>query len=157
MVPMLAELEQVGQDAAKLAAAPLWMLGDDELATLLRTARRLQQTAVVLQARLVRQASIRGVPAAQGYRSTARWLQSLLVLDPQPARELAEAAAAMRHPAIEQAMLDGHTDARQAAVIAATVEAIPTDLAALANQGGPDGLTAHAAPDASAQADRFPS
>ncbi|WP_396027579.1 hypothetical protein [Actinoplanes sp. TBRC 11911] len=125
---MLAELEQVGEDAAKLAAAPVWPVSDDELTDLLRAAHRLQQAAVVLQARLVRQATTRGLPAAQGHRSTAGWLRSLLMLDPQPARELAEAAAASARPAIEQAMLDGHTDARQAAVIAATVEAISAGL-----------------------------
>jgi hypothetical protein len=128
MVPMLAELEQLSEDAAKLAAAPLWPVSDDELTDLLRAAQRLQQTAVVLQARLVRQAVTRGMPAAQGYRATARWLQSLLMLDPLPARELAEAATATRRPVIEQAMLDGHANARQAAVIAATIEAIPADL-----------------------------
>jgi hypothetical protein len=125
---MLAGLQQVGEDAAKLAAAPLWPVSDDELTDLLRAAHRLQQTAVVLQARLVHQATTRGLPAAQGHRSTARWLAGLLMLDPQPARELTEAATATQRPAIEQAMLDGHTDPRQAAAIAATVDAIPTDL-----------------------------
>jgi hypothetical protein len=125
---MLAGLQHVGEDAAKLAAAPLWPVSDDELTDLLRAAHRLQQAAAVLQARLVNQATTRGLPAAQGHRSTTRWLRSLLKLDPQPARELAEAATATGRPMLEQAMLDGHTDPRQAAVIAAAVEAIPADL-----------------------------
>jgi hypothetical protein len=137
---VLAELEQVGADAAKLAAAPLWPVADDELIDMLRAAHRLQQTAVVLQARLVRQATSRGMPAAHGHRSTARWLQSLLVLDPQPARELAEAATAVRRPVIEQAMLDAHVDARQAAVIAATIDALPADLGGPGGLHNPDGL-----------------
>jgi hypothetical protein len=140
MVLMLAELEQLSEDAAKLAAAPLWPVADDELTDLLKAAQRLQRTAVVLQARLVRQATTRGIPASQGYRSTARWLQTLLMLDPQPARELADAATATRRPVIEQAMLDGRADARQAAVIAATVEAIPADIAGLGDPGGLGGL-----------------
>jgi hypothetical protein len=144
MVSMLAELERVGEDAAKLAAAPLWPVADGELIDLLRAAQRLQQAAVVLQARLVREAGTRGMPAAQGFRSTARWLQSLLMLDPYPARELAEAAAALRRPVIEQAMLEGRADARQAAVIAATVKAIPADLDNLDGlaTGNPDSLAA---------------
>ncbi|MFI5896907.1 DUF222 domain-containing protein [Actinoplanes sp. NPDC051513] len=136
MTPVLAELEQVGEDAAKLAAAPVWPLSDDELTNLLRAAHRLEQTALVLQARLVWQADTRGLPAAQGHRSAARWLRARLMLDPQPARELAAAATALRRPVIEQAVLDGRTDLRQAAVIAATVDAIPADL------DGPDGLAA---------------
>src|ERR1700754_340520 len=120
---VLAELEQVNADAAKLAAAAVWPLADDELCDLLRTAHRLEQAAVVLQARLVQQATTRGLPTSQGHRTTTRWLQSLLLLDPQPARELAEAATATQRPIIEQAMLQGHIDARQAGVIAATVDA----------------------------------
>ncbi|NMO54596.1 DUF222 domain-containing protein [Actinoplanes sp. TBRC 11911] len=125
----MAELEQLGDDAAKLAAAALWPFSDDELTDLLRAAHRLEQSALVLQARLVRQATTRGLPAAAGHRSTTRWLRALLMLDPQPARDLTEAATAAQHPVIEQAMLDRHTDTRQAAVIAATIEAIPADLA----------------------------
>jgi hypothetical protein len=128
---MLADLERLGEDAAKLAAAPLWSVSDNEITDLLQAAHRLEQTAVVLQARLVEQARVRGVPASQGHRSAARWLQSLLLLDPRPARELVEAATAVRRPVVEQAMLEGHTDAGQAAVIAATVEAIAAELDSL--------------------------
>ena len=127
--PVLRDLNQLAQDAAKLAATPVWPLSDTELTDLLRAAHRLQQTTAALPARLVEHAVARGLPAAQGHKSTARWLRTLLILDPQPARELAEAAAAVHRPAIEQAVLDGHTDLRQATVIAATLDAIPTDLA----------------------------
>jgi hypothetical protein len=128
VVAMLVDVKELSEDTAKLAAAPLWPLSDDDLTDTLRAAHRLTQAAQVLQAQLVRQADARGVPAAQGYRSTARWLRTLLMLDPQPARELAEAATALRRPVIERAVLDGHADLRQAAVIATTVEAIPADL-----------------------------
>jgi len=136
IAPVLMDLGQLGEAAAKLAAAPVWPLSDDEIIDALRAARRVEQAAHVLQARLVQQAVARGVPAAHGHRSTARWLSTLMMLDPQPARDLAEGAAALHRPVIEQAVLEGHTDLRQAAVIAGTVDAIPTDL------HDTDGLTA---------------
>jgi uncharacterized protein DUF222/HNH endonuclease len=126
---MAAEMQQVNESAAKLAAAPLWPLSDDELTDMLLVAHRLEQTAAALQARLVHQAETRGLPAASGHRSTKGWLRNLLRIDPQPARELTEHAAALAgSPALEQAVLDGHIDLRQAAVIAATVAAVPADL-----------------------------
>ncbi|WP_305783996.1 HNH endonuclease signature motif containing protein [Symbioplanes lichenis] len=126
---MLADVQQLGQDAAKLAASPLWPLADDDLIEVLRAARHLEQAAAVLQARVVQQAASRGVPQAQGHRSTAGWLRSTLVLDAQPARELTEFAAAMKSPALQEAVLDGRADLRQATVIAATCKSIPAELA----------------------------
>ncbi|GAA0459894.1 HNH endonuclease [Paractinoplanes deccanensis] len=122
----------MGEEAAKLAAAPVWSLADDELIDVLEAAHQLQQTAAALQARLVHQAETRRLPAKQGHRSTTGWLRSLLRIDPQPARELTEGAAAMGgHPELEEAVLDGQVDLRQAAVISATVTDLPTELADL--------------------------
>ncbi|MFC7277578.1 hypothetical protein ACFQS1_26600 [Paractinoplanes rhizophilus] len=128
---MMTELQQLGEDAAKLAAIPVWPLPDDDITDALHAAHRLEQTAMLLQARLVHHATGRGIPTAQGYRSTTRWLAALLALDPHQARDLAEAATALHHPAIGQAVLDGRANLRQAAVIAATIDAIPADLALL--------------------------
>ncbi|MEU4242575.1 DUF222 domain-containing protein [Actinoplanes sp. NPDC026619] len=126
---MLADLQQIGEATAKLAAAPLWPLSDHDLLETLRAADRAQQAAAALRARLVQQAGARGLPAAQGYRSTARWLSDLLLIDPSPAREIAGHASALgRRPAVEQAVLDGRLDLRQAEVIVTAVEAIPADL-----------------------------
>lgn len=126
---MSTELQQLSQDAAKAAAAPLWPLSDGEVTEMLRVAHRLESAAAALQARLVHEADARRLPAAQGHRSTAGWLRSLLLLDPQPARELAEAAAALTGDLVlQQAVLDGRVDLRQAAVIAATVAAVPDGL-----------------------------
>ncbi|MFC7274437.1 DUF222 domain-containing protein, partial [Paractinoplanes rhizophilus] len=131
----MTDLQQLGEDAAKLAAAPVWPLSDDELTEALRRAHRLHQATLTLQARLVQQATTRGVPTTQGYRSTSHWLRALLLLDPQPARDLADAATALHHPAIEQALIHGHLDLRQATAIAATIDTIPTDLADITDPG----------------------
>jgi hypothetical protein len=126
---MSSDVQQLSQDTAKAAAAPLWPLSDDELTDMLRVAHRLELAAAVLQARLVQEADTRGIPAAGGHRSTAGWLRRLLVLDPQPARELADHATVLAgQPGVQQAVLDGRVDLRQAAVIAATVAAVPDDL-----------------------------
>ncbi|MFI5936502.1 DUF222 domain-containing protein [Actinoplanes sp. NPDC051494] len=134
---MVGDVEQVGKEAAELAAAPLCSLPDHEIIDLLRAAHHLEQVAVVLQSRLVREADIRKLPRTQGARSLAAWLRHVLLLDPQPARLLADQASAPPRPAIEQAVLDGQVNVRQAAVITATVQSIPSDLAALttANPG----------------------
>ena len=129
MMGVTADVEQLSLDAAKAAAVPLWPLSDDELTSMLQVAHRLEVAAGVLQARLVQQAETRGVPVAQGYRSTAGWVRGVLRLDPQPARELIEHATALAgNPVVQQAVLDGRIDLRQAAVITATVAAIPDDL-----------------------------
>ncbi|WP_374271042.1 DUF222 domain-containing protein [Actinoplanes sp. M2I2] len=126
----MADVRQLSEDAAKLAAAPLWPLGDDELTACLKAAHRVEQCAAALQARLVQQTDARGLPAAQGHRNTASWLRSLLLIDPQPARELAgQAAALSRHPAVETAVLDGRLNLRQSTVIGATLDALSEDLA----------------------------
>ncbi|WP_250027326.1 HNH endonuclease signature motif containing protein [Paractinoplanes maris] len=127
---MLVDVQQLGEDAAKLAAASVWPLADDELTGTLRAAYRLEQAAAALQVRLVQEVTARDLPAAHGHRGTARWLRSLLTLDPQPARELADRAATLdRHPTVQQAVLDGRTDLRQATVIAATIHDLPEALA----------------------------
>ncbi|GAA2637030.1 HNH endonuclease signature motif containing protein [Paractinoplanes durhamensis] len=133
---MLADLQQLSDETAKLAAAPLWPLTDPELTDCLHTAYRLEQIAATLQARLVHEATTRGLPTTQGHRTTRSWLRSQLRIDPQPARELADRATLLHHhPAIEQALLDSHLNARQATAIATTLEAIPRDLANLDQTG----------------------
>jgi hypothetical protein len=115
---MTADLRQVSQDVAELAAVGLWPLSDADLSVMLQTAHQVQQRVGVLQARLVREAGIRGLPAAQGYRSTGGWLRALLRLDPQPARELiGHAALVAGHPGVQEAVLQGRADLRQAAVM----------------------------------------
>ncbi|WP_203780091.1 HNH endonuclease signature motif containing protein [Paractinoplanes rishiriensis] len=106
------------------------MLPDTELVDSLRAVHRLEQTAALLKVRLVHEAERHGVPGAQGHRTTARWLRDLLLMDPAPARELAERAETLLgRPGLEEAILDGHLDIRQGVAIAEALDAIPDDLA----------------------------
>ncbi|MCO8274913.1 HNH endonuclease [Actinoplanes sp. TRM 88003] len=148
---MLAEVQQISEDAAKLAAAPLWSLSDEDIVDGLRTAYRLEQIAVALQARLVRQAEVRG------HQTTPRWLRSHLLIDRRAARELGERAAALaRHPEVEQALLDGRVDTGQATVITATIDTVATELAE-AGDADADGRVAHDATTAMIElAERLP-
>ena len=126
---MLTTTLGLAEDAAKVAAAPLWSLPDAEVIDCLRVVHRLEQTLSVWKARLAHEAAARDVPAAQGHRSLRGWLRSVLLLDPAPARELAERAEQWhRFPRLAEALTDGTVDARQASVIAAAVAAIPANL-----------------------------
>jgi hypothetical protein len=130
---VLETLEQLTTDAAKHAAAPVWSLSDAELVDCLNAAHRLEQAAAAVKHHLVRQIDARDIPAAQGHRSTASWLRSWLLLDPQPARDLVEQSAAFdRRPMLDEALSSGVVDVRQAAVIAAAIDAIPAEVGARA-------------------------
>ncbi|MFF5295965.1 HNH endonuclease signature motif containing protein [Paractinoplanes globisporus] len=136
---MLDEVTRWGEEAAKAAGRPLWPLPDAELLDLLRAVHRLQQASATLQIRVIRETTARNLPAQYGHRTVPSWLRDLLRLDPQPARELAEAAAALSsRPAAEQALLDGVIDLRQATVIANAVNALPATLADLQADAHPD-------------------
>jgi hypothetical protein len=127
---VLESVRQWGEEAAKAADSALWPLRDDELVGLLQAAHRAQQAMIALQVRAVQEAATRDLPAQHGHRTTAAWLRAHLLIDPQPARDLADASAALRlRPTVEQALITGRIDSRQAAVIAAAVNAIPATLA----------------------------
>ena len=125
-------MRQVAQDTAKLAAHALWPLSDADLTDNLRITHHLEQSIATLKARMVHEADTRGLPARQGHRSITSWTRDLLRLDPQPARDLTDHATTLaQHPQLQQAVLDAQIDLRQATAIAATITAIPTDLATL--------------------------
>ena len=137
---MLDMAQDLREDAAKLAAAPLWSLSDDDLIACLRATHRCEQALAVLKFRLVRQVAGRGIPARRGSRTTARWLREELLLDPVPARELDEHAVALAtRPVLEEAVIDGAIDLRQATTIAAAVNAIPATAAAFTDEIADDG------------------
>ncbi len=149
---MLADVHHLAQDAAKLAVSPLWPLADDEVTASLHAAFRAEQAVLALQTRLLQHAGTRGLPTARGHRTTAAWLRTEFRLDPAPARDLADRAAVLsRHSAVEQAWLDGHTDARQAAVIAATLDTVAAVLSELAAAPHPAAAGAVAAAGAGAR------
>jgi hypothetical protein len=126
---MLEMVRQLSEDAAKVAASSLWSLTDSDLVGALQLAHQLECGAAALKARIVHQAVTRKLPHEMGHRSTAGWLRALLLIDPRPARELAEQADAVgNHAVIEQAVLDGAVDLAQAVAIASTVDAIPATL-----------------------------
>lgn len=136
---VLETVEQLVGDAAKVASSPMWSLADDDLAACVQAAHRLEQAAAALKARLVHHALTREVPGSHGHRTAAGWLRAHLLLDPQPARELVDQAAALgRHAALESAVLDGDVDLRQAAAIAAAVDAIPATLESIEDGLSPE-------------------
>lgn len=119
-------LDQLTTETTKLAAASVWSLPDGESVDALEASCRLEQAAVAIKLHLIRHIEVRGIPAAQRFRSTASWLCSRLRLDLRQARELVETAAALdRRPAVDDALRAGAVDVRQAAVIAAAVNDIP--------------------------------
>lgn len=129
---MLETVQDLNEDVAKLAAAPLWALPEDELTSCLQAVHRTEQAIAVLKLRLVQQADSRGIAAAQGHRTTAGWLRQLLRMDPRPAAELADRATALLHrPLVEHALRDGTLDLRQASVIAEALDAIPETIGAV--------------------------
>ncbi|WP_157408421.1 HNH endonuclease signature motif containing protein [Actinoplanes sp. N902-109] len=129
---MSAGVKQVEADVAELAACAVSALSADEVVDDLTTLHRVSQMVAAHQLRLVQRATELGTPGEHGHRSLTSWLRATLLLDPRPAREMAERAVLLRHrPAVEQALQDGRLDARQAAVIAATVDAIPATLRAV--------------------------
>jgi len=124
-------LEQVRTDAAKQADASLWALSDAELVDCLDTAHQLAQTVAALTAHLVRQIDVRGIAAARGHRNTADWLRDRLRLDRFAARELVEQGATLdRRPELDRALAAGAIDARQVAVIADALDALPGEVGA---------------------------
>jgi len=119
-------LDQLTTGAAKLATAPVFTLSRTETIDSLETVHHVEQALIAAKLHLIRHIEVLGIPATQHYRSTAGWLQAQLHLDPQPARELAQAAAAInRRPAIDDALCTNTVDARQATVIANAVNKLP--------------------------------
>lgn len=103
IVGMLETVHQLAEDVAKAAAAPLWSLTDTDLIACLQATHRLEQSATALKARLVRGAVTRALPATHGHRTAAGWLRTHLLLDPQPARDLADHATTLgAHPTLDK-------------------------------------------------------
>jgi hypothetical protein len=127
---MLAATRQLIEDMAKAAASPEWSLSAPDLIACLRAWNHLEQAAAAVQLRLARQADANGIPREQGHPALANWLRAQLVLDSRPARDMAGRATALRdRPAVEQALLDGRMDVRQASVVADAVNELPAVLA----------------------------
>ncbi|HEY0000716.1 MAG TPA: DUF222 domain-containing protein [Actinoplanes sp.] len=104
----------------------------------LQAVHRWEQSLAVLKARLAGEAAVRGIPATEGHRSLTGWLQSRLRVDQHVARQLTVLADALRRrPAVEQAVLDGLLDIRQAMEIATAVNSIPDTLNAIADDASP--------------------
>lgn len=86
-------------------------------------------TAVMLH--LVRQIDSRGIPAAQGTPRTAMWLRERLLVGQPAARRLVQLAKAVDdRPHLDQALSGAGVNVDQAAAIAASVNALTTDLGA---------------------------
>ncbi|MFC7275409.1 DUF222 domain-containing protein [Paractinoplanes rhizophilus] len=150
---MLDTVHTWAEEAAKAADSALWPLPETELLDLLQATHRLQQILTALQIRVVREAACRALPAKHGHRTTATWLRDQLRIDPQPARDLTEAATLLDHrPEVERALISGSIDLRQATTIAAAVNAVPIALADAAAAADADTDATTAAPSAVADA-----
>ena len=125
---MQEKLNQLITATAQLAVAGQSMLSDAEVVDSLQAAYRLEQAAAVVKLHLVRQVEARAIPAAEHFRSTAGWLRARLRIDPRPAREWAQTAAALeRRPVVDDAVCTGQVDVPQAAVIAGAVNNLPSE------------------------------
>lgn len=122
-------MERLRTDAAKHVDASLWALPDAELIDCLHALHQLEQTVAALRSHVLRQIDGRGIAAAQGFRNTAGWLRDRLHLDPFAARDMVEQSAAVdRRPNVDRAFSMGAIDSRQAAVIAAALDELPSDV-----------------------------
>ncbi|WP_082772449.1 HNH endonuclease signature motif containing protein [Actinoplanes sp. TFC3] len=126
----MATLEHLRGDVADLAAAPRWSLSDEERCDCLRAAYRLRETATALLLTMAYETETAGTPAHRGHPDLIGFLRGELRVDPAQARELAtQAALVSRWPTVQQALIGGRVDVRQAAVIAAAVDEMPATLA----------------------------
>ncbi|WP_082772463.1 HNH endonuclease signature motif containing protein [Actinoplanes sp. TFC3] len=129
---MVMIVERLSKDVAELAGVALWPLSDAEVVQSLTALHRAGQALLAVQLQLIHQAEIRGLPAEQRFRTMTSYLRTVLSMDPSPARELAEQSRLLdSRPDVAQAVVDGHADIRQAAVIASAVEQIPETIAAV--------------------------
>ncbi|GGL00512.1 HNH endonuclease signature motif containing protein [Mangrovihabitans endophyticus] len=123
---MLQNIRELATATAKVAAAPLWSMPDEQLIEALNIAHRLEQSAAALTAHIVHQIDARGIAARDGYRGTASWLRDTLRLDPHAARNLAALAAGLqRHRDVDRAFSAGQVHDRQAMAIIEAVDALP--------------------------------
>ncbi|WP_127505649.1 hypothetical protein [Actinoplanes solisilvae] len=125
---VLTAMRQVGQDAAKLAAADLWPVPEHQIADLLRAAHRLEQAALVMQARLVREADALGQPAAQGYRATHSWVRDRHQTRAAATASASSGSSSMNVTYDEVAPFDrtGHSKAGRSRISAANEAADPS-------------------------------
>jgi hypothetical protein len=124
-------LEQLGEDAAKCAADPVWPLSDDDLVGCLDAAHRLEQAAAAVKAHVVRQIEIRDLARSQDRRGLVSWLRGRLRIDPQAARDLIEVGGAIdRYEHLDRAYSAGDIHARQVSAIAEALDELPADVGA---------------------------
>ncbi|WP_067499303.1 HNH endonuclease signature motif containing protein [Actinoplanes sp. TFC3] len=123
---VMTTLERLDEDVAELADASVWALSDAETVECMHSIHRASEALMTVQLQLVHQAEIRGLPAEHKFKHLASWLRAELRIDPTPAREMAERSRMLEcWPRLRQAVLDGHTDIRQAEVIASALSQIP--------------------------------
>jgi hypothetical protein len=124
-------LAEVKALADKCADAPTWPLGDDALAECLNTIHQITQAVTAAQLHLIREIDGRGLPVAQHASGTAVWLREQLRISIHTAKRLVDLARAVdERPALDTALAGGAVNAEQAAVVAAAVRELPTDLGA---------------------------
>ncbi len=118
-----------GVDAESPGAA-LWSASDDELVVLVRATDRLAARVAGLRARLVAECAHRDLPARTAATGGTAWLSGVLTARPARAKALWRTATQLdtATPATQAALCAGVVDEDQAAVISATVAALPAEV-----------------------------
>src|SRR5215468_6832936 len=117
-------------------SVPLFARSSQQLVGYLDRLQAHQQRLAAVQAALVRELEVLGVPGRRGATSTAAWLRSRYRISPGAAKALETLAHALATgvPMVNAALEAGTVNADQATVIAKVVANVPGEVRAKAEE-----------------------
>jgi hypothetical protein len=117
-------------------SVPLFARCSDELLGFLDRLHAHQQRLAAMQAALVRELEVLGVPGRHGATSTLAWLRTRYRISPGAAKRMVTLAQTTgdRAPAVTSALAAGSINAEQATVIAEMVAEVPAGVRAQAEE-----------------------
>ncbi|MEU4242126.1 DUF222 domain-containing protein [Actinoplanes sp. NPDC026619] len=125
---MLEELTRTRAALAECAGAAVWALPDADLLASLEEAWTGVQQLTAVAARLVRQAEVRGLPAAEAASSTVVWLRQRLHASPADAQRLVRLGELLdASPALDAAVSAGAVSTEQARAIGTAIADLPEE------------------------------
>jgi len=129
-------LATLDEATERCLAVPLFARSSEQLVGYLDRLHAHQQRLAAVQAALVRELEVLGVPGRRGATSTVAWLLSRYRMLPGAAKRLASLAHALATgaPTVNAALEAGTLNADQATVIAETVANVPADVRARAEE-----------------------